>query len=66
MFFPTEAKSDFFLQKEKWESLWESSFCFGQKNIVYEDLNWVPLELFSKFVLEEEKIYRPHTAFASQ
>ena len=38
MFFPTEAKSDFFLQKEKWESLCESFFCFGQKNIVLKIL----------------------------
>ena len=38
MFFPTEAKSDFFLQKEKWESLCESFSCFGQKNIVLKIL----------------------------
>ena len=47
MFFPTEAKSDFFLQKEKWEGLCESFFCFGQKKYCFEDLIWVPLKLFS-------------------
>ena len=31
MFFPTEAKSDFFLQKEKWESLCESFFVLDKK-----------------------------------
>jgi len=54
------------LKKKNGTVFAKALFVLGKKKYCFGDLIWVPLKLFSKFLLEEEKIYRPHTAFASQ